>query len=135
MSLGASVTNKTLIGTVELRIGQLNEVGKLTTEHSVGLVDSVKLESQIETTDKMGGFPQKVIDTAQTKETTTFTATLRETSRRNLNILLSNPDISLDSSASDVRGTVKTSAAIPNTTKAITVEVKGSGSVETGDTP
>ena len=133
MSFGSAQTNKTLIGTVELRIGMLNEANKLTAMHSVGIVDSVKLESTTDTAELMSGSPQRQVDVAITKSSTTFTATMRETSRRNMNILLSNPDIAPDSSGSHIVGSVFTKNAINANSKSLEVLATSLGQVREGD--
>ena len=133
MSFGSAQTNKTLIGTVELRIGMLNEANKLTAMHSVGIVDSVKLESTTDTAELMAGSPQRQVDVAITKSSTTFTATMRETSRRNMNILLSNPDIAPDSASAHVVGSVSTSAALQKGAKTLNTFSDLTGQIRSGD--
>jgi hypothetical protein len=133
MSFGSAQTNKTLIGTVELRIGMLNEANKLTAMHSVGIVDSVKLESTTDTAELMAGSPQRQVDVAITKSSTTFTATMRETSRRNMNILLSNPDIAPDSASAHVVGSVSTSAALQKGAKTLNTFSDLTGQIRAGD--
>ena len=133
MSFGSAQTNKTLIGTVELRIGMLNEANKLTAMHSVGIVDSVKLESTTDTAELLAGSLQRQVDVAITKSSTTFTATMRETSRRNMNILLSNPDIAPDSSGSHIVGSVFTKNAINANSKSLEVLATSLGQVREGD--
>ena len=88
MAVGSPVTNKYQIGTAELRIGPLTSAGMLTQEHSVGLVDQVTVNVSQETTDLMGGFPQKLMDTAIVSQSMTISGTLREYSQRNMRALL-----------------------------------------------
>ena len=133
MSFGSAQTNKTLIGTVELRIGMLNEANKLTAMHSVGIVDSVKLESTTDTAELMAGSPQRQVDVAITKSSTTFTATMRETSRRNMNILLSNPDIAPDSASAHVVGTVSTLTPLQKGAKTLGAFSDLTGQIRAGD--
>jgi hypothetical protein len=88
--LGGAVTNKFVIGNFELRVGPQNMAGKLTSAHSVGVIDRFAVRSQQQSADLMGLFPQELIDTDVVSQTTQLTATLREFSPRNMNILLGN---------------------------------------------
>ncbi len=88
--LGGAVTNKFVIGNFELRVGPQNMAGKLTSAHSVGVIDRFAVRSQQQSADLMGLFPQELIDTDIVSQTTQLTATLREFSPRNMNMLLGN---------------------------------------------
>lgn len=88
MSLGQPKTKKFNIGTAELRVGALSSANKLTQAHSVGLVDTVTVNVTQESVDLQGGFPKTVVDTAIISQTAEVTGTLREYSRRNMQILL-----------------------------------------------
>lgn len=88
MALGSPVTNSYQIGTAELRVGPLNKAGMLTQAHSVGLVDQVTISVSQESSELMGGFPQKLVDTAIVSQSMSITGTLREFSRRNIRTLL-----------------------------------------------
>lgn len=88
--LGGAVTNKFVIGNFELRVGPQEMAGKLTSAHSVGVIDRFAVRDQQQSADLMGLFPQELIDTDVVSQTTQLTATLREFSPRNLNILLGN---------------------------------------------
>jgi len=88
MSLGQAKTKKFSIGTAELRVGPLTDANKLLPVHSVGLVDSVTVTVNQESVDLEGGFPKKVVDTAIVSQSSEVTGTLREYSRRNMQILL-----------------------------------------------
>lgn len=134
MALGSPKTKKALIGSFELRVGPLNKAGLLTADHSVGIVDQVKLDIQMDSVDLMGGFPQKPIDTAITKFTTGFTGTLRENSRRNLNILLGNGLFDYDTASSDISGMVDTTPAIVVGATSLTMDVAFAGLLVVGDT-
>lgn len=112
MALGSPKTKKAVIGTFDLRVGPLNKAGLLTADHSVGIIDNVKLDMQMDSVDLLAGFPQKPVDTAITKFVTGLTATLRENSRRNLNVLLGNPLADYDAAASVVSTTIATGTAI-----------------------
>jgi len=134
MALGSPKTKKALIGTFELRIGPQNKAGLLTADHSVGIVDQVKLDMQMDSVDLMSGFPQKPVDTAITKFVTGFTATLRENSRRNLNVMLGNGLFDFDGAASDISGKVDTTTALAVGATALTMDIAFSGVLTPGDT-
>lgn len=114
--LGAPKTKKAMIGTFEMRVGPLSKAGILAPSHSVGIVDNVKIDVQMDSVDLLTGFPQQAADTAITKFVTGFTATLRENSRRNLNILLGNSiadyDLSSDTATKDSYATLNTSSLV-----------------------
>ncbi len=93
MSLGQARTNRFNIGTAELRVGPLSASGKLTQKHSVGLIDDAKVAYSREVAQLKGGFPKKLVDETPISETTTITATLREYSQKNLDILLNQGDL------------------------------------------
>jgi hypothetical protein len=134
MALGSPKTKKALIGTFELRIGPLNKAGLLTADHSVGIVDQVKLDMQMDSVDLMAGFPQKTVDTAITKFVTGFSATLRESSRRNLNVLLGNGLFDYDAANLDVFGTVDTTSALAVGATSLTMDISFEGVLAVGDT-
>lgn len=90
-NLGSAQTSKFSIGTAELRIGPLASAGQLTQAHSVGLIDNATVEISQNSVDLLGGFPQKIVDTAITSQEASLTATLREYSRRNIDLMLGNP--------------------------------------------
>jgi len=89
-SLGTAQTNAFSIGTAELRLGQLSSAGQLSQANSVGVIDDAAVNISRNVAELKGGFPQKVIATAVTEKNGKITATLREYSRRNLNLLLGN---------------------------------------------
>lgn len=109
-ALGAPQTRSFFIGTAELRLGDLTSAGKLAQATSVGLIDEASLSVEVQSQDLLGGFPALPVDTAVTGQNSTITATLREYSRRNLQILLgagvSTPD------STDVKTAVTTSSQI-----------------------
>ncbi len=88
MPLGSPITTKFSIGTAELRVGPLNLANKLLDTHSVGLIDSVSLNVEQEAAELEGGFPRKLVDTAIIRQSVSLTASLREYSRRNINLLV-----------------------------------------------
>lgn len=88
MSLGQAKTNRFQIGTAELRVGPLTAAGRLTQDHSVGLIDSAAISHTRETAQLMGMFPKKLVDETPISESCAITATLREYSRKNMGILL-----------------------------------------------
>jgi hypothetical protein len=132
--IGAPQTQKALIGTFELRIGPMNKAGRLAAEHSVGIIDQVKLDVQMDSVDLMAGFPQKPVDTAITKFVTGFTATLREGSLRNLNVLLGNGLQDTNVEGPDVSGIVNTSVALVAGATALTMDISFAGTLAIGDT-
>lgn len=86
--LGAPVTKKFSIGTAEVRVGPMSSAGRLIQSHSIGLVDSASVTVTQESVDLEGGFPQQIVDTAVVKQSAGVTATMRETSRKNLRLML-----------------------------------------------
>ncbi len=86
--LGSNQTSKFSIGTAELRIAPLSSAMRLTQANSVGLVDSVTVAVEQQSVDLEGSFPKTLFDTAIISQTATVTATLREYSRRNLQVML-----------------------------------------------
>ncbi|WP_019865134.1 hypothetical protein [Methylovulum miyakonense] len=106
MAIGSPKTAKAFIGTCEVRVGTLAQAGLLTSDHSVGYVDNVKLDIQSDTADLKAGFAPVLFDSAVTSTVTGFTGTLQESSRRNLNLLMSNGVADYDALSTDVGGTV-----------------------------
>lgn len=133
MAIGSPKTKKGMIGNFELRIGPLSKAGLLTSDHSVGAIDSVKLNVQLDTVDLLGGFPQNPIDTAITKAVSSFSATLRELSRRNLNVMLGNGLADYDVASTDVVGFVDTTSALAVGATAITMQSAFAGTLSIGD--
>ena len=88
IKLGSPRTTKFSIGTAELRIGPLLEAMKLKQENSIGLIDNATVEVSQESVDLTGGFPKVLVDTAVVSQESSITATLREYSRRNLQVML-----------------------------------------------
>lgn len=86
--LGAPSTNKFNIGTAEVRIGPLASANALTQAHSIGLVDNATVEITQNSVDLLGGFPQVLVDTAVISQEASMTATMREFSQRNFNVLI-----------------------------------------------
>lgn len=86
--LGSPKTTKFSIGTAEVRIGPMSLANKLTQAHSIGLLDNVTVEIAQESVDLLGGFPQVAVDTAVISQNSSMTATLREYSQRNLNVMM-----------------------------------------------
>lgn len=117
--LGSAQTQKFSIGTAEVRVGPLSSAGRLTQANSIGLVDSASVEISQTSVDLKGGFPQQIVDTAVTEQTSTLSATLREYSRRNLQIMLG---AGLDAGAApvDVKSLIVDAVAIDGTTVTVT---------------
>lgn len=117
--LGSAQTQKFSIGTAEVRVGPMSAAGRLTQANSIGLVDSATVEVTQTSVDLKGGFPQQIVDTAVTEQTSTMSATLREYSRRNLKIMLGE---GLDAGAApvDVSSLVVTDVAVDGTAVDVT---------------
>lgn len=90
MPLGSALTSKFNIGTAELRIGPVNVAGKMDASYRVGLIDNAVVSVSQESVDLEGGFPKVILDTAVVSQSSGVTATLREYSSRNINVLLGN---------------------------------------------
>lgn len=112
-TLGGAVTNKFVIGNFELRVGPQEEAGNLTAEHSVGIVDRFAIQTQQESVDLIGMFPQEIIDTDIASQSVQLTATMREFSPRNLKMLTGN---GVTGSSSSRRGTTRTAVVDPSAT-------------------
>lgn len=108
--LGSPQTGGFFIGTAEVRVGPVSSAGKLSQSHSIGLVDSASVTVEQTTVDLLGGFPQLPADTAVTGQTSSVTATLREYSRRNLNILMGGAVQAYDTT--DLRTAIDTTTAL-----------------------
>lgn len=114
MSLGQAKTNRFQIGTAELRVGPLTSAGRLTQEHSVGLIDQAAISHTREAAQLMGGFPKKLVDETPISESCTITATLREYSRKNMGILLGQGTLAAATDVnSDATGVMTGTAAAP----------------------
>lgn len=129
-TLGSAKTKKFAIGTAEVRIGPQSSAGRLTSAHSIGVVDKATVAFDQKTVDLMGGFPQVPIDTAIVGQEAKLNATLREFSRRNLNILLGNGVATYDTT--DVKATVDTTSGI--SANATTIPVDAVAGFTVGDT-
>jgi len=118
-NLGSAQTNKFSIGTAELRIGPLASAGVLEQAHSIGVIDNATIEVSQNAVDLLGGFPQKLIDTAIVSQESSMTATLREYSKRNGDFMLGNPvasyvtAVSTDSVTLDAVDAAGTTLALP----------------------
>lgn len=88
--LGSAQTDNFAIGVAEVRLGDMTSAGKLTQATSIGLVDDATVSVAQETVELEGGFPRKLVTSAIVKQTGTVSATFREYSRRNMNIILGN---------------------------------------------
>ena len=86
--LGTARTRKFSIGTAEMRIGAMTAAMGLKQSDSIGLLDNVTVEVTQESVDLNGGFPKVLVDTAIISQEAQITATLREYSRRNMQVLL-----------------------------------------------
>lgn len=128
--LGSAVTSKFSIGTAELRVGPLSKAGRLTQANSVGLIDQATVEVSQSSVDLKGGFPQQIVDTAIVEQESSLSATLRESSRRNLKVMLGE---GLDSApAAGVESLIVTTVALDGTSFDVTATEGSNFSV--GDT-
>lgn len=87
-ALGSARTRQWNLGVAEVRIMPLSSSGKALQAHSVGLIDGATVEVSQESVRLEGGFPRKLVDTAISSQGATVRATLREYSRRNMQVLL-----------------------------------------------
>ena len=115
IKLGSPRTTKFSIGTAELRIGPLSSAMKLKQENSVGLIDNATVEVSQESVDLTGGFPKVLVDTAVVSQESSITATLREFSRRNIQVLLGEGVVPIASEPADAATTVDTPASVDDT--------------------
>ena len=115
IKLGSPRTTKFSIGTAELRIGPLSSANKLKQEHSVGLIDNATVEVSQESVDLLGGFPKVLVDTAVVSQESSITATLREYSRRNLQVMLGEGVVATTSEPADVSTTLDASLSATGT--------------------
>ena len=114
--LGSPQTTKFSIGTAELRIGRLEDAMRLEQVHSVGLIDNATVEVTQESVDLEGGFPKVLVDTAVVSQTANITATLREYSRRNIQVMLGEGVVASGSEPADVSTLVDGAASAAATT-------------------
>lgn len=118
-NLGSAQTSKFSIGTAELRIGPLGSAGQLEQSHGVGIIDNATVSVSQNSVDLLGGFPQKIIDTAIISQESSLTATLREYSKRNIDVLLGNAisdyaaAVTTDSVTLDATSTAGTTLNLP----------------------
>lgn len=127
--LGSARTRQWNLGVAEVRITPLSASGKALQSHSVGLIDNATVEVAQESVRLEGGFPRKLIDTAIAAQTASVRATLREYSRRNLQVLLGQ-GVSAGSPV-DVSTTLSGAAT---TAGATSMEVTSATGIATGDT-
>lgn len=115
-ALGSAKTNKFIIGTFEFRIGPMNLAGRLTQNHSIGIIESFNFATEVTSVDLKGGFPQKLIDTAITEQAASLRTSLREYSARNMSILLGNPVADYVASGTDKIGQIANGTLTAGTT-------------------
>ena len=120
--LGSPQTTKFSIGTAELRVGVLQKALKLVQGNSVGLIDNATVEVTQESVDLNGGFPKVLVDTAVVSQEATITATLREYSRRNLQLMLGEGVVDEGSEPADVATTLDAAGTSGATTLSVTDE-------------
>lgn len=125
-TFGSPQTSAFIIGTQEVRIGPMSKAGLLTQAHSIGVIDQVNFNVEQNSVDLNAGFPQLPIDTAITSQISGATMTLREYSRRNLQILLGGAQADYVTPGGDVLGTVDTTSPIAaDATTVVLSEVTG----------
>jgi len=122
IKLGSPRTTKFSIGTAELRIGPQAVAMKLKQEHSVGLIDNATVEVSQESVDLSGGFPKVLVDTAVVSQESSITATLREYSRRNLQVMLGEGVVPTANEPADVSTTCDATTAAGETAVSVTAE-------------
>lgn len=86
--IGDSATSNFFISMAEVRIGPLTEALALTSEHSIGLLDSATVSFAAESVDLKAGLPKRIYDTQITDQSGTVSMDMREYSKRNMQILL-----------------------------------------------
>lgn len=117
--LGSPVTPKFSIGTAEVRIGALSDANKLKQANSIGLVDDATVEVSQNSVDLLGGFPQTIVDTAIVSQESTVTATMREYSKRNIQVMLGD---GVQAYTTDVATTVDAALALGATAVSVVSE-------------
>lgn len=127
--LGSARTRQWNLGVAELRLTPLSSSGKALQSHSVGLNDSVTVEFQQDSVKLEGGFPRKLIDSAISTQTGSVRATLREFSRRNLNVQLG-----LGVPAGSVTDVATTLTGAALTAGAVSMTVTDGAGISAGDT-
>lgn len=132
-TLGSPKTRKLPIGTYELRLGPLSKAGRLTAEHSVGVIDECSITAEQNSVDRLAGFPQKPVDTAITSIISGITAKMGEVSKRNIDIILGNAYADYAAAATDVNGTVDTTSAYAAGATAIVMDSSFSGTPAAND--
>ena len=107
LDLGSAKTGQFQIGIAEIRIGKTTEAGKLTQDHSIGLLQNATVKYAQETTDLEAGLPKATVATVITKQTTSVSATAYEFTAKNLRVMLSDKS-ALDAAAVLLAPTVST---------------------------
>ena len=129
--LGQAITPKYQIGVVEVRVGTLSQAMNLKQEHSVGLLDDGTIEVSQESTDLMGGFPQTPADTAIISQASSLTATAREYSRKNIELMLG--EGTSDTQPGDVSSTMATNTDFYTLTTGTDMSAGTTDKVAVGD--
>ena len=122
IKLGSPRTTKFSIGTAELRIGPQAVAMQLKQEHSVGLIDNATVEVTQESVDLSGGFPKVLVDTAVVSQESSITATLREYSRRNLQVMLGEGVVPTANEPADLSTTCDATTAAGQTDVSVNTE-------------
>lgn len=119
-NFGLAKTSKFIIGAYELRIGPLSKAGQLTAAHTIGMSEDVSFKVDVSSVKLKGGLPQVIVDSMITEQPSTLEAKLRESSNRNLEVLLGNPVEDYAAAGGDAVGVVDTAAAIAANAVSIT---------------
>lgn len=118
MAVGNVVNDKFLIGTSELRIGPQTQANMLDTSDSVGVIDDATLTIGVTSVDLKALFPRQIVATAIVEQAASVAATMREYSRKNLNVMLGG-SVS-DTAPTDVATTLATTASAGASTLVLT---------------
>lgn len=113
MAIGSPQTDKFPIGTAEIRLGALAEALKLLPSHSVGALDDATISISKTAVQKMAGFPQRQVANAVTQNSASFSGTLGEYSRRNMQVMAGE---AVEAAVPDVKVSLAAAAAAAATT-------------------
>ena len=87
-ALGTAQTKNFQIGSAELRFSSLDNAGKMTQAHSVGLIQSASVNFSQTMAELKGGLPLQLIDSVVTESTVAVTAQVHEYTRANIRALI-----------------------------------------------
>ena len=110
--LGAPQTSKFILGATEVRIAAMSSAGRMTSKHSVGVIDGWGYELNPTYAELKSGFPRALIDKAVIELAGSMSFTTREYTSRNLNALMGNAVVDYPTAGGDLVGTVVTSGGL-----------------------